>query len=109
MNNCIFCRIIKKEVKSEIVYEDENTIAIRDIYPQAPIHILVIPKTHIPTIVEIDEKTSISIFNAIKEVSRLLNLSSFRVVNNFGPDAFQTIYHVHFHILAGRKFSWPPG
>ncbi|MCS7244931.1 MAG: HIT domain-containing protein [candidate division WOR-3 bacterium] len=109
MNGCVFCKIIKGEIKSEIVFEDRDTIAIKDINPQAPVHILVIPKLHIPTIVDIDEKTSTSIFNAIKEVSKILNLNSFRVVNNFGPDALQTIYHVHFHILAGRKFSWPPG
>jgi histidine triad (HIT) family protein len=110
MNDCIFCKIINKEISSEIIYEDDICIAIKDINPQAPYHILIIPKKHIPTILELnDSEIMKGIFETIKKVSEKLNLKSFRIVNNFGPDALQSIYHVHFHLLAGRKFSWPPG
>ncbi|MEO0143835.1 MAG: HIT domain-containing protein [candidate division WOR-3 bacterium] len=110
MSNCVFCKIINNEIKAEKVYEDEDIVAVKDINPQAPYHILIITKKHIPTILDLeDEKIMVSIFNGIKQVSKILNLNSFRVVNNCGPDAFQTIYHLHIHILGGRKFSWPPG
>jgi histidine triad (HIT) family protein len=103
MSDCIFCKIINKEISSEIIYED-------DINPQAPYHILIIPKKHIPTILELnDSEIMKGIFETIKKVSEKLNLKSFRIVNNVGPDALQSIYHVHFHLLGGRKFSWPPG
>ncbi len=110
MNDCVFCKIINKEINSEIVYEDDISIAIKDINPQAPYHILIIPKKHIPTILELDDSEIMKgIFETIRKVSEKLNLKSFRIVNNVGPDALQSIYHVHFHLLGGRKFSWPPG
>jgi len=110
MNDCIFCKIINKEIGSEIIYEDDISIAIKDINPQAPYHILIIPKKHIPTILELNDTEILKgIFETIKKVSEKLNLKSFRIVNNVGPDALQSIYHVHFHLLGGRKFSWPPG
>ena len=110
MIDCIFCKIVRKEISSDIIYEDDISIAIKDINPQAPHHILIIPKKHIPTILELnDSEIMKGIFETIKKVSEKLNLKSFRIVNNVGPDALQSIYHVHFHLLGGRKFSWPPG
>ncbi len=110
MNDCVFCKIINGEIKADKVYENDKVIAIKDINPQAPYHILIIPKKHIPTILDLDDIEIINaIFSSIKEVAKILNLASFRLVNNCGPDAFQTIYHLHIHLLGGRKFSWPPG
>ncbi len=110
MRDCVFCKIINGEIKADKVYEDDKVIAIRDINPQAPHHILIIPKEHIPTILELEDVEIMNaIFGSIKKVAKILNLNSFRLVSNCGPDAFQTIYHLHIHLLGGRKFSWPPG
>ncbi|MCS7151538.1 MAG: histidine triad nucleotide-binding protein [Endomicrobia bacterium] len=114
MKNCIFCRIINKEIPSEIVYEDDDIIVFKDINPQAPIHLLIVPKQHIESINNID-KDSISIlgkvFYVAKEVSSKFAVSEegYRIVVNTGKNAGQEVLHLHFHFLAGRKFSWPPG
>ncbi|MEN2985228.1 MAG: histidine triad nucleotide-binding protein [Thermodesulfovibrionaceae bacterium] len=110
--SCIFCRIAKKELPSKIVYEDDSVLAFEDIAPQAPIHILVIPKKHYSTVLEIDDKTLIGhIFTVINEIAQQKRFSEkgFRVVVNCNSDGGQTVYHLHFHILAGRRMFWPPG
>lgn len=106
MADCIFCKIIAGEIPSDKVYEDENVVAFRDIHPQAPVHILVVPKTHIKSAAEISAENSDEVahcFEAIANIARQEKLEEgFRVVNNCGENAGQTVPHIHFHILAGR-------
>lgn len=112
--NCIFCKIVKKEIPSKILYEDDLVIAFEDIAPQAPIHILVIPKKHYSTVLDINEndKELIGhIFMVIKKITEQKGVDEkgFRVVMNCNSQGGQTVFHVHFHILAGRQMHWPPG
>lgn len=112
MENCIFCQIVKKEKKAKIIYEDDLTIGFYDINPQSPVHILVIPKKHIVDLIEIkeeDKEILSHIFLVIKKISRELGIKSFRVVTNTGRDSGQSVFHLHFHLLSGRKMGWPPG
>ncbi|RLD16534.1 MAG: histidine triad nucleotide-binding protein [Caldiserica bacterium] len=110
---CIFCKIIKREIPSEIVKEDDLAIAFKDINPQAPVHILIVPKKHIASISEMkeeDENLIGHLFNMAREIAQELGLSSgYRLVINNGKDAGQEVFHIHLHLLSGRKFSWPPG
>jgi len=111
---CIFCRIIEKEIPSNIVYEDDNIIAFKDINPQAPVHLLVVPKKHIPNLLEVEEKDSfliLEITRVIKELAKTYNIDDkgFRVVINTGDEGGQTVHHLHFHLLGGRFMTWPPG
>ena len=109
----IFQRIIDREIPADIVYEDELCIAFRDINPQAPTHLVVIPKKEIPMVdqmAEEDEQTVGHLFLAMKQIASELGLSGgYRVVTNNGADAGQEVLHLHFHMLAGRRFTWPPG
>ena len=111
---CLFCRIVNREVPSEIIWEDDEEIAIRDIRPQAPVHILLIPKRHIPGITQLSEEDK-SLIGHIHVVATKFarDQSVFqcgsRLVANSGPDAGQAINHLHFHFLGGRKLGWPPG
>lgn len=112
--DCIFCKIINKEIPSSIVYEDEKVIAFKDINPQAPIHLLIVPKKHIPSLLEIEEKDSYlltEIIKIIKELAKANNIDDkgFRVVVNTGDEGGQTVHHLHFHLLGGRFMTWPPG
>lgn len=112
--NCIFCKIVNKEIPSQIVYEDELVLAFEDIAPQAPIHILIIPKKHYSTLLEIDndEKELIGhIFVVAKKIAKQKGVDEkgFRIVINCNSDGGQTVFHIHFHLLAGRKMHWPPG
>ncbi len=114
MNNCIFCKIINKEIKSEIVYEDDVMVVFRDINPQAPLHLLLVPKKHIQSVNDIDknDKDLIGqIFVVAKELAKKFNVDKdgYRIVVNTGSNAGQAVLHIHFHFLAGRQFSWPPG
>jgi histidine triad (HIT) family protein len=109
MNDCIFCKIINKEIPSETVYEDEWVVAFKDIHPVAPIHILIVPKKHIISAAEIDESNATlvsKVFIAARLISEQLNLSNgFRIVTNTGEDGGQTVKHIHFHLLGGKKLS----
>lgn len=107
MEECIFCKIIKGEIPSTFVYEDENVVAFNDLYPQAPIHILVVPKKHVANITEADGEMVKNVFEAINKIAKDKNIdkSGFRVVINCGKDAGQTVEHLHFHILAGTKLE----
>ncbi len=108
--DCVFCKIISGEIPSEKVLETEHCIVIKDINPQAPVHLLVITKEHFDDITQVNDRdVAADIINAINRVASELNLKDFRVVNNRGRGAGQSVFHVHFHILAGRPFSWPPG
>lgn len=106
-NDCIFCKIANKKIESKLLYENELTAAFFDIAPRAPTHILVIPKKHIENLSEINPDLSSAIFSAINSITK--QLESFRIVMNYGADSGQMVPHLHFHILSGRKFSWPPG
>ncbi len=109
MDSCLFCRIIAGEIPSAKVYEDEYVYAFRDINPQAPVHILVVPKKHIGCANEISAENSACIakcFEAIAKIAKAEGLENgYRVINNCGEDGGQTVMHLHFHILGGRKFS----
>lgn len=108
--SCIFCKIASKEIPSECVFENEYVLAFKDLNPQAPTHILVIPKTHITNINEINETNSniiSEIFEAIPKIVEItqINKSGYRVISNCGEDGCQTVMHLHFHILGGKKMS----
>lgn len=107
MEDCIFCKIVNREIPSTLVYEDENVIAFNDLYPQAPIHIIVIPKKHVANVTEADAEMIRNIFEAINKIAveKGIDKSGFRVVTNCGEDAGQTVNHLHFHILAGKKLE----
>ena len=114
MSDCLFCRLIKGEVKSKAVYEDDEIFAFEDINPQAPIHILIIPKKHIPGLTRLGEEDKELVGKIHLAARRIaeehsLDESGFRMVANSGPDAGETVEHLHFHLLGGRKLSWPPG
>ena len=109
MENCLFCKIIAGDIPSTKVYEDELVLAFRDIAPQAPTHILVIPKAHIASVAEISGDNSsvvAHIFEVIPAIAKAEGLDSgYRVVSNCGDDAGQTVHHLHFHILGGKKLA----
>ena len=112
MSDCLFCKIIKGEIPSKKVYEDDACLAFHDIDPQAPVHFLVIPKEHIPSCGEIGTVNSAvvaHIFEVISNVTKDLGVTDFRVVSNCGAQAGQSVPHLHFHVLAGRGMTWPPG
>ena len=111
-NDCLFCAIAAGEIPSNKVYEDELCYAFYDIDPQAPTHFLVIPKSHIGSVAEISGENSAvvaHIFEVIAKVARELGLESYRVVSNIGEAGQQSVPHLHFHVLAGRDMTWPPG
>lgn len=108
-NDCLFCAIIDGEIPSTKVYEDELCLAFRDINPLAPTHILILPKTHIPSANAIDETNSAVVAHIFELVPRLAAAegldNGYRVITNCGPDAGQSVQHLHFHLLGGRKLS----
>jgi len=104
MKNCLFCKIINKEIASEIVYEDEKIIAFKDIHPKAPVHFLIIPKKHISSVdhLEIEDKTLMGeLILAAQKIAREINLKGYRLQINVGRPAGQIIDHLHLHLLAG--------
>lgn len=110
MEDCIFCKIVNGEIPSNKVYEDDNVLAFKDLNPQMPVHILVIPKQHIDSIVDLKEENEVlvgKIFTAINKIAKEIGIekNGFRVISNCGQDAGQTVKHLHFHILAGKKMS----
>lgn len=113
MENCLFCKIAAGQIPSKIVYQDDDVVAFEDINPQAPQHVLIIPRRHITSISDLtatDGAVLASIFMAAQKVASDLNLErGYRIVSNVGPDAGQAVFHLHFHLLGGRKLGWPPG
>ncbi len=111
----IFSKIINKEIPADIVYESESVLAFKDIKPQAPIHILIIPKIEIPKVTDIkgNEHASLlgEMIDAANKIAKDLNIADegFRLVFNCGNNAGQEVYHLHLHLLGGRKMNWPPG
>ena len=109
MKNCLFCKIIAGTIPSSKVYEDEKILAFRDINPQAPVHVLVIPKAHIASVNEITEENSgviAYIFENIPRIAKIAGIENgYRVISNCGPDACQTVLHLHFHIIGGAPLA----
>lgn len=113
MDNCLFCKIANKEIPSTVVYEDEDLFAFRDIDPQAPVHILLIPKVHIASARELTEQHAALLAKAFTVAAKLAQDegldNGYRIVTNIGADGGQSVEHLHFHLLGGRQLGWPPG
>ena len=113
MSECIFCKIASKDIPAKIVYEDEEILVFHDLEPQAPVHVLMISKKHIPSLDEVreeDQNLMGYMLLKIKDIAKILGLvKGYRVVVNCGEDGLQTVQHIHFHILGKRKMNWPPG
>lgn len=113
MSDCLFCRIVSREISADIVAENDAALAFRDINPVAPIHVLVIPKRHEANAVALalaDAEAISEVFRLAGQVAREEGLDNgYRTVFNTGADALQTVFHVHLHLLGGRTFDWPPG
>ncbi len=114
MQDCIFCKIIKGEIPSKKVYEDELMLVFHDIDPKAPVHLLAVPKKHIPKISEVKEEDKEILGHIMVKIPEILKKTDLinkgvRIVNNCEREAGQTVFHIHFHILGGRTFTWPPG
>ena len=112
MTHCLFCKMLNGEIKPDVVFEDETVLAFRDIHPQAPVHILIIPKVHIATLNDLDD--ALLAGQLLKTAVKLANLEGlseegFRTVFNCNKKGGQEVYHLHLHLLGGRQMSWPPG
>ena len=111
-SSCLFCRIVRKEIPATIVHEDADTVAFRDIDPKAPTHVLVVPKTHVPSLNDATDAAMVGrLVLVAKQIARTegIDESGYRTVFNTGADAGQTVHHLHLHLLGGRKMKWPPG
>ena len=114
MSDCLFCRIVAGTIPARVVYQDDETVAFDDINPQAPTHVLVIPRLHVASVQECGEQHRqllASILLACAKVAKQKGLPErgYRIVTNTGPDAGQSVFHLHFHVLGGRHLAWPPG
>lgn len=111
--DCVFCKIANNKISSKKVYEDDHIVAFNDLDPQAPVHVLIIPKKHIQSADQIaDDDTNIigKIFMVASKIAKELGLKKgYRIVNNCGEDGGQTVPHLHFHLMGGRKMNWPAG
>ena len=111
--DCLFCRIVAGEIPSEQVHADDDVVAFRDIAPRAPTHVLVVPRRHIAdaqALTEADGELLGKLFAVIRSIADQAGLAKgYRVVTNVGPEAGQSVFHLHFHLLGGRPMSWPPG
>jgi histidine triad (HIT) family protein len=112
--NCIFCRILEGEIPSDTVYGDERSVAFRDTNPQAPVHILVIPREHMESLDEASQKDEALLGHLLRVAARVANEqglseSGYRTVINTGAGAAQSVFHLHVHVLGGRTLNWPPG
>lgn len=112
--NCIFCKIVTREIPADVVYEDDEVMAFNDINPVAPVHVLITPKRHIPAVSSLSESDERLVGRIILTAARLaqekgVSTSGFRVVVNEGRNAGQSVDHLHFHLLGGRAIGWPPG
>lgn len=114
MEDCIFCKILKGEIPCDKIYEDDRVLSFKDISPEAPVHVLIIPKKHISSINKLkeeDENLIGYIYTVAGKIAKQLGVSEkgYRIVSNCGEDGGQTVGHIHFHFLGGRKLNWPPG
>ena len=114
MNDCLFCRISAKKIPAKLVYEDRHAVAFEDIHPQAPVHVLIVPKKHISTSLDItDEDDGLigHLFRIAGQIAKEKGIAErgFRLLMNTNPEAGQSVYHIHLHLLGGRQMHWPPG
>lgn len=114
MTQCVFCRIVSGQAPAQIVYKDQDVTAFRDIHPRAPTHVLIIPNRHIVSVGDLEDEDALlagRLLVVAAKLARELGLAEtgFRLVANHGPDAGQSVYHLHIHLMGGRRFSWPPG
>lgn len=114
MSDCLFCKILDGDIPADVIHETPTTIAFRDINPQAPTHVLIIPREHVSTINDLDEqheKLVGSLFTVARQIAAEEGLAEdgYRVVMNCNEGAGQSVFHIHLHLLGGRTFSWPPG
>jgi len=115
MGDTIFSKIINKEIKADIVFENDSVVAFKDINPQAPVHILIVPKTEIAKVTELNGKEHAQLLgeliDAANKLAKDYNIAAdgFRLVMNCGPKGGQEVYHLHMHLLGGRQMRWPPG
>ncbi len=114
MTDCLFCKMVNKEIPADFVYEDDDVLAFNDINPQAPVHVLIVPRIHIATLNDLQAKHAEvmgKLLLAAKEVAKQKGLSEggYRTVINCNADAGQTVFHIHLHLLGGRLMDWPPG
>ena len=110
--DCLFCKISSKEIPAKLVHEDRECVAFHDIHPQAPTHLLIIPRKHIAKLSETTEEDKIlsgHLLSVVRDIASKNNLQDFRIVINNGSGAGQTVWHLHLHLLAGRTLTWPPG
>ena len=114
MNDCLFCRISAKKIPANIIYEDSEAVAFNDINPQAPVHVLIVPKKHISTSLDMTAEDNVLIghlFRLAAKIAKEKGIAErgFRLVMNTNADAGQTVFHIHLHLLGGRQMPWPPG
>lgn len=114
MEECIFCKIIRKEIPSSLVFEDENILAFNDINPQAPIHILLIPKEHFASLNDLPQENNDILSDLLLKARQIaeekgIAQTGYRLVLNTAKDSGQEVFHIHLHLLGGRRMSWPPG
>ena len=114
MADCLFCKIIKREIPGSLVYEDDRVLAFNDINPQAPTHVLVIPKQHIESLNDLSGRDDQLVGELVRRAAAIakergISAGGFRTVFNTNRDAGQTVFHVHLHLLGGRDMTWPPG
>ena len=110
--DCLFCRIVAGEVPADVVAENEDAIVFRDINPQAPLHVLAIPRRHVASVADLtdaDAPLLASLLAALRSAAAADGVSSYRIVTNVGPDAGQSVDHLHLHLLGRRRLGWPPG
>jgi histidine triad (HIT) family protein len=114
MSDCLFCKIVAREIPGSIVYEDDHVLAFNDIKPQAPMHVLVIPKRHIESLNDLKPGDDQIVGELVRRAAAIarergVDSSGFRTVFNTNRDAGQTVFHIHLHLLGGRSMAWPPG
>ncbi len=114
MEDCLFCKIVEGEMDTEFVYEDEKVVVFKDINPQAPVHLLIVPRKHIATLTDLKEEDFSLVGHVYKVANQLAEEKGiagegFRIVSNCREKGGQTVFHIHFHLLGGRNMQWPPG
>ena len=110
MKDCLFCRIVDGKVPATVVYDGDDVVAVNDVYPRAPFHVLVMPKTHVARLADLEnDALGGRLLAAARAVARIAGHKDYRLVVNNGSGAGQSVDHLHIHVLAGREFAWPPG
>ena len=114
MSDCLFCGIVEGKIKGNIVYQDDSVVAFKDVNPKAPVHVLIIPRRHVAGVLDLKADDGAVIGHIFEVAARLareqgIAVSGFRVVVNSGADAGQSVFHLHYHLLGGRRMTWPPG